>query len=134
MRTTALYLLILVASTLLPLRATAGTPAATAIDTIVYDALNGNLLRASVLYVLSVSTTPDTITLPLFVQNIEITAWGATTDTVQISTAQGTAAPKYSTWVRGTTAMIQQDYGKAYIKKIIIKGKSTTFPVWLRAY
>lgn len=122
--------------------ARAGTPAATAIDTIAVMTLpNGTVVLTaySAIYVITLSTTPDTVTLPAAARVIEIIGQGAATDTGQIALAQPTTGsgvvgvPKYSEWILGN-ATDYIDFQQAVIKKLYWKAKSGTCKLWIRVF
>jgi hypothetical protein len=110
------------------------TPSPTAVDTIYLTVSGGStkIVGYSVLYVLSLTTTADTIVLPALARNFYALGRGAASDTILISFSQS-GTPGFSEWLLGT-ASVQRDFGKAYLKKLFVKAKSGSSSVWIRVY
>ena|SRR5258706_5748710 len=117
----------------------AGHPTATATDTIATTKIQGNtvVLVASQLWIITLTTTPDTLTFVCPMQHIDVIGAGASTDTAMVAFSQAVTDTlghaNYSAIVQGNAAEFH-DFNKPYIKKFYGKARSGTCKLWLRGY
>ena len=101
-----------------------GTPTGV-VDTVSTDAITGKLKRFVKSWVITLSTTPDTLSTDGATQFEFIHKGAASGDTVYLSTAQSGRITKFTEMLVTTNESTSRDFHEPIIKRLIVKATGT---------